>query len=401
MALCLLYHARSLPLPSTDADTDADGDPAQADIALMRKRLVQQSYAYYQRAVEGLCALSGGDSNVDARQGQLDATTVRLSSSSLQHKLLALYDLFVHQVESHGASAGYAVLLLSDLFIIEERGPRPVIDLSPDRMKSMDATEWMLVFYAVTDLCRALASVEGPRRALFDFASSSSSSSSSPSSTVPPQPSASPPAAPYTSLFGIPLALLPHMLRIGNLASEESTLPRNEYLRQAHALERAFSEWVPADADAEDKDPNWNSNASDRLATQVMVVNACLIYLYQLVFHYGPLQKKVRSALRKIMDAGSGGGNFACLSTPSTTSDSDSDTRATSIPTPTPTPTPAATHAEIEIEIDLGPGVHKIVVPHTTIYERAPAWFLAATVAVDEQDRQVCQARMREVKPPR
>lgn len=108
LALCLLYHARSLP--------DKDD---------VRQRLINQSYAYYQKAVDSLCYEQHYSVPLDA-------------------KLIAIYDLFTHQLEAHGAAAGHAVTMIADLFVCEAHGPRPVIDLSAINT----ASDWLLVAHA-------------------------------------------------------------------------------------------------------------------------------------------------------------------------------------------------------------------------------------------------------------
>lgn len=108
LALCLLYHARSLP-----------------DRNDVRQRLINQSYAYYQKAVDRLCD----------EQHQ---------SVPLDAKLIAIFDLYTHQLEAHGAAAGHAVTMIADLFICEVHGPRPTLDLSAINT----ASDWLLVAHA-------------------------------------------------------------------------------------------------------------------------------------------------------------------------------------------------------------------------------------------------------------
>lgn len=52
-------------------------------------------------------------------------------------------------------------------------------------------------------------------------------------------------------------------------------------------------------------------------------------------------------------------------------------------------------HSEDAIHVD------GVVLPPVSVYERAPQWFIAATVAISDHDRAICRKNLQRAAPPR
>lgn len=254
------------------------------------------------------------------------------------------------QLDHQGASAANFLVSVGEYFIQEECGLRPRLSLA--KMSGSDTMAFRS--FAYVDVLRTVCT-QG-RRTVFEMGD------------LPDEPPPGPsPLNSYTdeSLaeeelrrdsvagdalsvhLGLPLGLLLGFAAVSNLIYDSATLDPNEAKRQASAILTRLKNWVSPASSTPIADSV--QHVSD-LTTQEIWRQAAIIYLHTSLLRHGPLAAPVRRALAQILKL-----------------------------------------ANALAEPD--PGAHPSVF---TARARAPAWFLAATVAVTAEEREACRDRLEE-----
>ncbi|ORY80657.1 fungal-specific transcription factor domain-domain-containing protein [Leucosporidium creatinivorum] len=261
-----------------------------------------------------------------------------LKDAPFDLKLLAGLDIMIHETEDKGAAAGYIVQDQLDSLVAAHPslGPHP----RPFLLGASGQTNFLLRGYACIDILRSFTL--GDRRTFFDFSA--------------PQPFPS-----FTLLddvvvgseaefmLGVSPQLFLFAARMSSLAmdEEEGLVAPVELQARAEALETEIAGWQPADSAARaNEDP---LRALEAFKTREMWRHALLINLRQTLLHRGPLHPTIRRSLKHIL-------SFGATLPPSPTHHASS-----------PNPTSQA----------------------SCFLGRALPWFIAATCAVAEQDREI------------
>ncbi|GAA6049995.1 hypothetical protein JCM3770_001904 [Rhodotorula araucariae] len=258
---------------------------------------------YRIRAQQNQKKLNPIDEAVDAQQqAQLRAKADRYFQRALDHvhhetiplgaKLLALVDLYEHQFISVGAGAAAFIRLLGEHFI-QELG-RPLLDLSSIR----DPEKLLLAIFGWHDCIRCIAS--GKRRILFAF------------SYLPGEPTApgssvliddvNPVVCELPVLLGLPVGLMLCAAAIANLSAERDALPEEVVKAKAAAIEAAIQGWRPPAVSAHDLSDS--AKYLERISTGEMWRHTIIIYLYQSVWHHGPVSQVILTATQQILQIG-------------------------------------------------------------------------------------------------
>lgn len=304
MAMVLLYRARTQPQGTEEAE--------QA-----QQRLLAQSDRFFQQAVLHL-----------------------QTPIPLEGKIVACLDMQSHQFDLSGAAASHAVLLLSEFFITEALGPRPVLDLS----NLADESNIALRCFAYSDVLRTVCIRR--RATVFDFVGLPGFTSQ----PMPTQSKTSPANEAVDTHLGLPVGLLLCLAATSNLSCEASNLSSGVVQEKAKMIESAIRHWRPlAPNGVED-----SLSYLERLVTYEMWRQACLIYLYQAVNRLGCLAQCIRGALEQFL-------SLAARDGPRPPVDSQDRLWAGSV--------------------------------------RACPWLLAATCAVREEDREQCRQGLKECGP--
>lgn len=240
-------------------------------------------------------------------------------------------------------------MLTMAVIAVEECGPRPRVNLS-----QLTGSESIAIrSFVYLDVFRTIF-IRG-KRTIFEF---STDPELEPSPLRPTHQTAMDLEAgsdPVTSEalsvhLGLPVGLCQQFAAISNLAVDAPALVPDELAAQADAILSAIKSWRPTVPTS----PITNSalHISD-LATQEIWRHAALIYYHQTLLHMGPLATALRTSLKQIVQL------------------------SHSLLPPDPT----------------GPSSFPSVF---LARARAPAWFLAATCAVTEDEREVCREHLAE-----
>ncbi|KAK4703559.1 hypothetical protein P7C70_g2654, partial [Phenoliferia sp. Uapishka_3] len=249
MAMVLLYRARTHP-----------GGGAEA-----QSLLIKQSDHYFQQAVVHL----------------------EKASIPLEAQLVAVADMLLHQFDQAGGAGTYAILLVGEFFVREALGTNPRLDVA----SISDASRISLWAFAYADVLRTVCLPR--RKCLFDFAGLPGSPRSEATKSLSDQ---------NFSHFGLPVGLLVCFAAISNLSCDSTTMSPEMVRSKALSIEEAIRDWRPA---LPDIGSLLDSSAYvDATTTQEMWRQACLIYLYQSVYHVGCLNLVIQSALRQILRLG-------------------------------------------------------------------------------------------------
>ncbi|GAA6035944.1 hypothetical protein JCM8097_005178 [Rhodosporidiobolus ruineniae] len=354
MAMVMLYRVR---LQQQKQHHDSS-DPAEAAlVAQQQQRLLDMSNSYFQKALDHLS----------------------VKDVPLEAKVLACLDLLTFQFDQFGAAACHAILLLTEFFITEALGQQPILDLS----SIQDSLPILLIPYAWTDVLRSVTVPK--RRTLFAFPSLPGDSASTTSS----QPWVCPPSAVQAHL-GLPVHLMLCLSAVANLSSEMDALPDEVVKVKAEAIERAIRDFRPPPPDAQDLAEG--ALYLEKVGTAEMWRHAVIIYLYQSVHGHGPISHVITDALRHILSIGSRllqvySPPTSILDPLATSSSSSSPAVASLAPPPaSSTGAPTSTHAAA--------GQERTTYLSPPVWRDGP-WFLAGTVALLPQDRELCRQGVR------
>ncbi|GAA5904803.1 uncharacterized protein JCM6883_003912 [Sporobolomyces salmoneus] len=311
---------------------------------------------------------SSSDENPEASaeaQARLLAQSDKYFQAAMEHlqkpipfeaKLVATLDLQAYQFDQFGAAASNAILLLMEYFIHESLGSQPALDLSAIR-SSVDV---LYVAFAFTDAIRCICIPK--RRTVFAFSNLPGETSASSPSTVLADVNTSETPSIETHL-GLPVGLLLCIAATANLSAEMEALPDEVVKFKGDAIEKAIRSWRPTALDTGNND---SASYIEKLATAEMWRHACILFLYQAVFRHGSLSLVVRSALQQILQIGARVLNNHPIQTSSI---------------PLRASESGARHAPDPSYEDY----------FNACSTRAVPWFLAATVAVLPNDRELCK----------
>ncbi|SCV71854.1 BQ2448_4548 [Microbotryum intermedium] len=341
LALCLLFRAKTM---EDQGSTET------------RERLIAQSNAYFQQAVEHL----------------------QTSRIPLEAQLLAVFDLQMYQLEQWGAAASYAILLLGDYFVSEAMGPQPKIDLHT----LSGPSSVLLRSFAYADVLRSVCLRSHPT--LFHLVGAPGMPPSEPCSSMNTN-SNDPPDPIVTSealhlLGGLPMGLMLCLGAISNLVYERPSFDPDEYQRRARLIEVAINDWVPLASMTDDA-----VRRMDDLTTHEMWRQATIIYFHQTVHRAGPLAMPIRRALQQSLALGS----------------RTVETLATTCPD---VPDPHIHHSAVAMgegrsQEDNQKRLEENLHFSSVHSHRAAPWFLAATVALTHQERSLCREALKRCRP--
>jgi hypothetical protein len=331
MALVLVYRARSQP------DGGADAQAA----------LLKQSDLYFNQAV----------AHLETASIPLEAQLIAMADMQVRqptrnnHNNVTDQAIQLHQFDQAGAAAAYAILLVGELFVNQALGPRPSLDLVAIADPSGGHIGMFMFVFA--DVLRSICL---PRqRTIFNFVGLPGEGDE-----VSEEPALS---AAYNTHLGLPTGLLLCFAAASNLSADLAEgLELQIVKKKAAAIEEAIRAWKssPPDSgldsitfvDTVATQEMWRQVSRlflpvlDRLLKLAVSSQAALIYLYQSVYHVGALSVVVRQALQQILQLGA---------------------RKISPP-------------KVEDVNSMYAGS-----------VRACPWFLAATVALSESDRDLCR----------
>ncbi|SGY23338.1 BQ5605_C019g08927 [Microbotryum silenes-dioicae] len=338
LALCLLFRAKTM---EDQGSTET------------RERLIAQSNAYFQQAVEHL----------------------QTSRIPLEAQLLAVFDLQMYQLEQWGAAASYAILLLGDYFVSEAMGPKPKIDLHT----LSGPSSVLLRSFAYADVLRSVCLRSHPT--LFHLVGAPGMPPSEPDSSTSPDP----PDPIVTTealhlLGGLPMGLMLCLGATSNLAYERPSLDPDEYERRAMLIEVAINDWIPLGSMTDDA-----VRRMDDLTTHEMWRQATIIYFHQTVHRAGPLAVPIRRALQQSLALGS-------------------RTVETLATTCRDVPDPHIHHSAVPMgegrsQEDNQRRMEEDLHFSSVHSHRAAPWFLAATVALTHQERSLCREALKRCRP--
>ncbi|KAM0751037.1 hypothetical protein T439DRAFT_325193 [Meredithblackwellia eburnea MCA 4105] len=250
------------------------------------------------------------------------------ASIPLEAQMVAVADMQLHQFDQAGAPGVYAILLVGEFFVREALGTTPRLDTS----SISDPSTIMLWAFAYADVLRTVCL---PRqRSLFDYVGLPGTAGQTPLKDLPNV---------YFSHIGLPVGLLLCFAAASNLGVDSANLTFEVVRTRAVAIEEAIRSWRPAPPDLTTLLDS--STYVDEVTTQEMWRHAALIYLYQSVYRVGCLSKVIRTALKQILKLGS---------------------------------------RQISAADDVSGSVYATSV-------RGCPWFLAATVAIQSEDRELCR----------
>lgn len=179
----------------------------------------------------------------------------------LEPQLNALLDLWYHQLDHQGATAGYAIFLVGELFVTQALGPRPRLDFS-----TLEAHNQCLRVIAFTDVMRTICL--GNRKTLFDLAGQpgdhrTNSERGRHEGTT---------SGACSTFLGLHVDLLLCFAASSNLSVDMATLALEEVRTKALIIENAIRAWRAAPPDAETLRDN---SFAATTATQEMWRNVC------------------------------------------------------------------------------------------------------------------------------
>ncbi|GAA5893948.1 hypothetical protein JCM8208_001288 [Rhodotorula glutinis] len=297
-----------------------------------------------------------------------------LSSQSIPitAKMLALFDLWLHQFITVGAEAASFLLLLGDVFALE-LGPRPSIQHSP-----ISSPEQVIIAISAWEDC--IRCVTSPRRRpFFSFADLPGEPLSPSSSTL--RDSVNDVRSDIPALGYMPVGLLLCVAAIANLSVDMEALPDAVVKAKASAIERAVRGWRPLP-------PVTGLDSAafvEQVSTSEMWRHAIIIYLYQVVHRHGPMSAVLCAAVQQILKIGS---PLLARFEPGRISD---------LATLSPSPSTSSTSPPTSL-IDNTPPESCIASAAIALFApnaRAVPFFLAGTCAVTPVERRTCIAGLR------
>ncbi|KAM0791175.1 hypothetical protein ACM66B_005659 [Microbotryomycetes sp. NB124-2] len=303
--------------------------------------------------------IQGKERLLKMSQTWFDKASTELWSGAVpvEAQIAAASDMWLHQLSQHGAAAGWAIVFLLDAIMLDCVGNDRIIDLGARCTPS----GFMIACAGLVEVSRLL--LLGDRKSLYKFINAN------PSPTAKPQDELTLADALQVA-WGTPLYINMAILKIGDLMYERDSISPEEFSARAKALEDEIRTFPGVSAHA------FNSRQGIEMSvehsTHEMWRHAALIFLYQRLHGLGPLAVPVRRALRSIIALGSTVDNDIA---------SAQSSSATSVPQPTSTLPP-----------DCAPG-------SSLYHERDVQWWMAATVAVDDNDREICRRHLLMAKP--
>ncbi|GAA5914477.1 hypothetical protein JCM6882_003031 [Rhodosporidiobolus microsporus] len=233
----------------------------------------------------------------------------------LANRLLGCVDLLIYQFEQYGAQAAQAMLFLSESFITQALGPRPLLNFLAKDAKTdlLLPSAWKNIVYSMrTKRPTLFAFRDLPGDSIPSSSSASSSSTSSPvSSSTAAEADASPPwSAPpnaYSPHPCLPLTFMLSVAAIVNLDAERENLAEETVRRKAREIERAVRGWrapppeVVGELGGEEED---SAFLVEKMATVEMWRHAIIIFLYQTIHGHSPLSRVLSFSARQIFKLG-------------------------------------------------------------------------------------------------
>ncbi|GAA6007982.1 hypothetical protein JCM10207_006987 [Rhodosporidiobolus poonsookiae] len=347
MATVMLYRLRTLQAEKQSTD------PAEAaHSAAMQACLLAQGNAYFQEALD-----------------RLNDTEIPFEA-----KMFATWDLMGYQFDQYGAAALKSLVPLIHFFVVEELGPRPVLQLKP----LSDPRSFVIVTTALHDLADAMVNVR--RRPLFTFPDLSDPAFASSASRVDD----------FRHYCGLPTQLMLCIAAIANLALDMEALPEEVTKAKADQIEAVIRSWRPAPPEM--SDILEGAPYLNKLSTAEMWRWTSIIYLYQAVHRLGPVASVIADARSQLIAVGSQVVTPAAAAPPPPPPPSSSTTPGSAAsPANPPTTTTAVT---------VGPPVNGPTPgrqPYPTgedlflPFHRALPWFLAGTCSFSPADRAACR----------
>ncbi|GAA6007590.1 hypothetical protein JCM10207_006396 [Rhodosporidiobolus poonsookiae] len=326
MAMVMLYRLR---MQQQQQQTNPSEDPDPAVTAEQQARLLAQSNAYFQRALEHI-----------------------QTPIPFEAKMVSILDMQAFQFDQWGAAAANAIVLLGEYFVNEELGSQPNLDLKTATV--------ILSSFAWTDAIRTLC-IPG-RRTVFNF------------THLPGDPDPSQPTKLITDVstiasevqvhLGLPVGLMLCLAAIANLSAEMDALPDEVVRVKADAIEKAVRGWRSPVPDAQDLAEG--AAFMEKLSTAEMWRWALIIFLYQAVHKHGSLSRVIRDSMQQILTVGS-----------------------TLLSRYQP---PVSSLASLNLAAHTARNVYgEEDGYHSAPATRAVPWFLAGTVAHLPQDRALCR----------
>ncbi|GAA5872304.1 hypothetical protein JCM1840_004121 [Sporobolomyces johnsonii] len=328
MAMVMLYRLR---MQQQQQQQQEAIDPAEAAaVAVQQARLLAQSNAYFQRALEHI-----------------------QTPIPFEAKMVAVLDMQTYQFDQWGAAAANAIILLGEYFVNEELGPQPLLDLT--------TASPLLSTFAWTDAVRCIC-IPG-RRTVFTFPNLPGDPSPTSPGTVLTDMSS--PSSDIQVHLGLPVGLMLCIAAVANLGCEMDALPDEVVKVKAEAIEKAVRGWRPPVPDAQELADG--TTFVEKVSTAEMWRHAIIIFLYQTVHKHACLSRVMRDAMQQILQIGS---RMLRAYRPSSCSIAASPAATGLAPSKPP-----------------APQEDYLSVPAT----RAVPWFLAGTVATLAQDRTLCK----------
>ncbi|GAA5945182.1 hypothetical protein JCM3775_003689 [Rhodotorula graminis] len=287
-------------------------------------------------------------------------------------KMLALFDLWLHQFITVGAEAASFLLLLGDVFALE-LGPRPSIQHSP-----INTPEQVIIAISAWEDCIRCAT-SPRRRPFFSFADLPGDPLSPSSSAL--RDSVNDVRSDIPALGYMPVGLLLCIAAIANLSVDMEALPDVVVKAKASAIERAVRGWRPLPPVA-----GLDSAAFvEQVSTSEMWRHAIIIYLYQVGHRHGPMSAVLCAAVQQILKIGS---PLLARFEPGRISD---------LATLSPSPSTSSTSSPTSL---VDPSTSEACIASAAIalfapMARAVPFFLAGTCAMTPVERRTCIAGLR------
>ncbi|KAK4048321.1 hypothetical protein OIV83_004843 [Microbotryomycetes sp. JL201] len=275
-------------------------------------------------------------------------------SVPFEAQILAAFDMWLFQVGRHGAAAGWAISFVLDAILLGCVNDDHVIDLG----ETCTPTKFMVACACLGEAFRLM--LLGDRKPIYKFVNANTTAASKPD---------------YLTLsdalqvtWGMPLQIALSILKIGELSHEQSVITSAEFATRAKAIEEEIQSFPGVVAHAYQSRQGAQMFAEG--ATHEMWRHAALIFLYQRLHGYGPLALPIKRALQRIITLGS------------TVHPAATDVRAG--------------NAWYQMASNL---TGSEIDPGGIDNERGVQWWLAATVAIDPNDREVCRKHLLRTKP--
>ncbi|GAA5852001.1 hypothetical protein JCM9279_007054 [Rhodotorula babjevae] len=286
-------------------------------------------------------------------------------------KMLALFDLWLHQFITVGAEAASFLLLLGDVFALE-LGPRPSIQHSP-----ITSPEQVIITISAWEDC--IRCVTSPRRRPFFSFADLPGDPLSPSSPAL-RDNVNDVRSDIPALGYMPVGLLLCIAATANLSVDMEALPDIVVKAKASAIELAVRGWRPPAPVA-----GLDSAAFvEQVSTSEMWRHAIIIYLYQVVHRHGPMSAVLCAAVQQILKIGS---SLLSRFEPARMCD-----LATLSPSPSTSSTSSPTSLADSTSSD---AIASAAIAFFAPMSRAVPFFLAGTCAMTPVERRTCIAGLR------